>query len=174
MKKLLTFLLVGLFMVGLSGGAGAAKWEKVALPEVFSVTVSVPEGFKLIEKEVLKEGRTTTSFSGPDGAMILVAKDAKRESLPEIFRGKFPLDSADSEKRAMILKEVGAQRSPKFIKLSNGHEAVWLSEKSEGLSMIMMIVPNNDIALSLVLIKRGDFTKDESTLADEIFSKVKF
>ena len=50
----------------------------------------------------------------------------------------------------------------------------WLSEKSEGLSMIMMIVPNNDIALSVVLIKRGDFTKDESTLADEIFSKVKF
>ena len=174
MKKLLTFLLVGLFMVGWSGGAGAAKWEKVDLPEVFSVPVSVPEDFKLVQKEVLKEGRTTTAFSGPDGAMILVAKDANRKKLPEMFRGKFPLDSADSEKRARILKEVGPQRSPKFFKLSNGHEAVWLFEKSDGLSMVMMIMPTDEMAFSVVLIKRGDFTKDDLALSEDLFSKVKF
>ena len=42
------------------------------------------------------------------------------------------------------------------------------------LSDVMMIMPTDEMAFSVVLIKRGDFTKDDLALSEDLFSKVKF
>lgn len=175
MKKFLLRLLVGLLVVGSLGVAGAEEWRTVKLKKEVPVTVEVPVGFDTLAEDTPHKGRINSIFMNKDMFFLLVTKERNTE-LPDILKGKYPLDRMGEATKSVLEKEINrnfGHGNMSFLKLKNGRQSLYFEGEKDGLYMVGVMVFHQGRMIVIAAGKKEKLTEDEIELAKEFCLRAK-
>ena len=125
MKKQLLGLLVGLFVLGLSGIASAEEWRKVEIEEPFHFSFVIPKGLILIEEKKLDNGTIGYWY-----------EDSKNGSIVMLQIENIKVDHSEH----YILEDLPSEKQEEFLKIATKGESNFLNHKFTKLAKGRVVI----------------------------------
>ena len=183
MRDLFLGFLALVFVLGLSGVAGAEEWRTAQFKDSVLVMVDLPESYVEQPPKVVKRGAYRIydyEYIGPTGQMSIgvqkiVPLDPNRggELKGVNLKGAYPLDRMDKETRTQYLNVLDYQGTPgEFYTLETGIKAI-KSDRTVGSNQVKSVFGYTDgVRVSVTVTKKGEMSGEEAELAEQVLKSL--
>lgn len=176
MKNFLKILVIGVFLLALSGVVAAEEWKTYNLPELVPIKVSVPSSFEDKGRDEKDGNNFISAFMNEGrGILVMIFKEGSILEASKDFQTDYGMDELTTSEESDFIKRFSKKgETGKFITLQNGHKALLVDVNRSGAYGKMIVIVKKGYLIGIMVLKEGQLNANEQKFADEVFQKAVF